>query len=58
MLKTKGIIINIGAIETDPVCAVESAVWNLVRNEVVENGTECKTIGKTLAKVLNIYVLK
>ena len=43
--------------ETDPVSAIESAVGDLVRNEVVQYGTECQAIGETLAKVLNADVL-
>ena len=42
----------------DPVCVIERTVWDLVGNEVVEDGTECQTIGETPAKILDENVLR
>lgn len=43
--------------ETNPIMNIQFAVGNLVGNEVMQEGTECQSIRKTLTKVINADIL-
>ena len=43
--------------ETNPIMNIQFAVGNLVGNEVMQEGTECQSVRKTLTKVINADIL-
>ena len=43
--------------ETNPIMNIQFAVGTLVGTEVMQEGTECQSIRKTLTKVINADIL-